>query len=67
MKKFRINPFYLIWGLVIITLIVVLLSVATSGVCDTMDLTLITLTILAGFCPLYIVLGLNMKATEAAS
>ncbi len=68
MKKSRINPFYLIGGLIAITLAVVFFSVSASGVLDTLDLTLISLTILSGFCPLYIVLGLNMsRVSEATS
>ncbi|MDZ4758132.1 MAG: DUF2892 domain-containing protein [Bacteroidota bacterium] len=67
MKKNRINPFFLIGGLVAITLGVVLLSIRAAGVCDNFDLAIVSLTILLGFCPLYVVLGLNAKSTEAQS
>ncbi len=67
MKKNRINPFYLVGGLIVITLAVVFFSVKATGV-NTLDLSLVSLTILSGFCPLYVVLGRNIaKASEATN
>ncbi len=67
MKKNRINPFYLIGGLIAIILAVIFFSVAKSGACDILDLSIVTFAILSVFCPLCVVLGLNLKNSEARS
>ncbi len=65
MKNSKINRFYVIGGLIAVILAVIFFSIAKFGVCDTLDLSIVIFTVLSVFCPLGVVLGLNLKNSDS--